>query len=238
MVDFPGKEHYDLRDLRQLVEVLRGEGGCPWDREQTHESLRRCMLEEAYEACGAIDEGDPLHLREELGDVLLQVIFHASLSAEEGTFDLDDVADAECQKLIYRHPHVFGDVRVSGSAQVLENWDVLKQAEKEQRSLSEVLEGVTPALPALWRAEKCLKKADKALGRSPDRQSALADLDGSLRALETAEPGTEAAEEAVGRLLFAAVTAAAALETDPEMALHRACGEMIGRVRQSESETQ
>ncbi len=237
MVDFPGKEHYDLNDFRRLVEVLRGEGGCPWDREQTHESLRRGTLEEAYELCGAIDEGDPAHLREELGDVLLQVIFHASLAAGEGLFDLDDVADAECRKLIFRHPHVFGDVQVSGSEQVLENWDALKQVEKEQRSLSEVLEGVTPALPALWRAEKCRKKAAKARGEVCSRQEALADLERCVRALETPESGSEEAEKAVGALLFAAVAAATALEADPEMALHRACEDMIERVRQDENET-
>ena len=119
MIDFQYKSFYDVDDLRRLVSVLRGEGGCPWDREQTHESIRRCMLEEAYEAAEAIDEKSTDHLREELGDVLLQVMFHSDIEADAGNFDLDQVADEECKKLILRHPHVFGDVQVSGADEVL-----------------------------------------------------------------------------------------------------------------------
>ena len=112
MVDFQYKESYDINDLREIVRILRAPGGCPWDAEQTHTSIRRNFLEEAYEAVEAIDEGSPEHLQEELGDVLLQVVLHARMEEEAGNFDLNGVADGICKKLIYRHPHVFGDVQV------------------------------------------------------------------------------------------------------------------------------
>ena len=227
MVDFPGKEKYTLSDFVQLVDCLRGEGGCPWDREQTHESLRRGMLEEAYELVGAIDEGDFLHIREELGDVLLQVVFHASLARDEGQFDLDEVADAECRKLIYRHPHVFGDASVADSAEVLKNWDVLKEKEKSQKTLAEVMAGVTSALPALWRAEKCLGKRAKAGKTLPDAGCALSLCRERLDALESAEESGR--EEALGELLYAVTDAARLMGIDPEAALHAACERAIER---------
>lgn len=227
MVDFPSKDRYDLNDFRSLVAVLRGENGCPWDKEQTHETLRRNMLEEAYEVCGAIDEKNPIHLREELGDVLLQVLFHADLSAENGGFDLDEIADAECKKLLYRHPHVFGDVEVANSAEVLQNWDLLKEKEKEQRSLSQVLEGVTPALPALWRAEKMqekMAKAGHALDHSP--QEAIQ----RVKALADAQD-----EESLSRLLYAVVGLCRQRGIDPEMALHGECERIILQQKSQES---
>ena len=230
MVDFPSKEFYDLADFIKIVDVLRGEGGCPWDREQTHESLRRGTLEEAYELCGAIDSGDAANLREELGDVMLQVIFHASLARDEGLFNLNDVADAECKKLIYRHPHVFGDVNVSGSDEVLVNWDILKEREKEQRCLSEVMEGVTEALPALWRAEKCQKKAEKAGEPLFAPGTAGEALHRSAAALADADD----AEKALGDLLFAAVAVAREKGVDAEMALHGACQRAIDAVKEQE----
>lgn len=230
MVDFPGKEFYDLADFIKIVDVLRGEGGCPWDREQTHESLRRGTLEEAYELCGAIDSGDAENLREELGDVMLQVIFHASLARDEGLFDLNDVADAECKKLIYRHPHVFGDVNVSGSDEVLVNWDILKEREKEQRCLSEVMEGVTEALPSLWRAEKCQKKAEKAGEPIFAPGTAEKALQEGVAALAAAAD----AEKALGDLLFAAVAVGRERGVDAEMALHAACQRAIDAVKERE----
>lgn len=115
MVDFQYKDSYGVKDLEEIVRLLRAPGGCPWDAEQTHQSIRRNFLEEAYEAVEAIDEGSPEHLKEELGDVLLQVVFHALMEQEAGRFDLDAVADGICKKLIFRHPHVFGEVSVSGT---------------------------------------------------------------------------------------------------------------------------
>ena len=125
MVNFQYKDTYGVSDLVEIVRLLRAPGGCPWDAVQTHESIRRNFLEEAYEVAEAIDEASPEHLREELGDVLLQVVFHAGIEADAGRFDLDGVADGVCKKLIYRHPHVFGDVQVSDTGEVLSNWEAL-----------------------------------------------------------------------------------------------------------------
>ncbi len=223
MVDFPSKERYDLNDFRRLVTVLRGENGCPWDREQTHESLRQNMLEEAYEVCGAIDEKDPIHLREELGDVLLQVLFHADLSAENGGFDLEDIADAECKKLIYRHPHVFGDVEADNSEQVLKNWDLLKEKEKEQRSLGQVMAGVTPALPGLWRAQKIQGKTAKAGAPfSNHGEAALRQVQALSAALTE-----EADKETLAELLFAVTELCRQRGVDAEPALHEQCEKVV-----------
>ena len=150
MVDFTQKAQYTVEDLRRIVALLRAPGGCPWDGAQTHESIRRNFIEEAYEVAEAIDEQSPAHLKEELGDVLLQVVFHASLEEDAGRFDLDDVADGICKKLIFRHPHVFGD----GGEGTAESWEALKRREKGQTTYTATLEAVAKSLPGLWRAEK------------------------------------------------------------------------------------
>ena len=173
MIDFEQKASYGLEDLAEIVRILREPGGCPWDREQDHHSIRRNLLEEAYEAAEAIDEESPEHLKEELGDVLLQVVFHARMEQEAGRFGLQDVADGVCKKLIYRHPHVFGDVAVSGSDEVLVNWEELKRKEKHQESAADSVDAVARSLPGLWRAEKVQKKAAKAGFDWPDVQGAL-----------------------------------------------------------------
>ena len=161
MVDFEYKKYYNINDFRNIIAILRGENGCPWDREQTHASIRRNLLEEAYEVCEAIDENDPEHLREELGDLLMQVIFHARIEEEAGRFNLDDVADGACKKLINRHPHVFGDLEVKDSRQVLQNWDNIKRVEKSQKTTASAMDDVARSLPALWRSEKMQNKARK-----------------------------------------------------------------------------
>ena len=162
MVNWSMKKSYNCRDLAEIVRILRHPGGCPWDQEQTHASIRRNFLEEAYEVAEAIDKGDVDGLREELGDVLLQVYFHTSIEEDAGRFTLDDVADGVCKKLIYRHPHVFGDVSVGSTGEVLSNWEELKKKEKGQLTQADALEAVAASLPALWRAEKVLKKAVRA----------------------------------------------------------------------------
>ena len=230
MVDFPGKEKYDLSDFRKLVEILRHEGGCPWDMEQTHESIRRNTLEEAYEVCGAIDEGDPVHLREELGDMLLHVLFHSSIEADAGRFDVDDVADAAVKKLVYRHPHVFGDAEGGSAEEVLDAWESIKEKEREQKKLSEVMEGVTAALPALWRAEKLQSKSAREGRTAPDAAAAAETL---RRCAGNIEQST-APEEAVGALLYAAVDMARLMGVDPEEALHGECERAIERQRRAE----
>ena len=229
MVNFQCKDQYDLNDLRKIVEVLRAPGGCPWDAEQTHESIRRNLLEEAYEVAEAIDEGSSDHLKEELGDLLLQVIFHARMEEEKGAFDISAVADGICKKLIYRHPHVFGDVKVKDSAEVLTNWDELKRKEKEQQTVTSVLDSVARSLPALWRAEKIQSKAAKVGFDWPDVSGALQKLEeevGELR--EAVENNTNYSEE-LGDVLFSAVNTARFLKVDPEEALGNTCDKFIGR---------
>ena len=233
MVDFPGKPKYGSDDLRQVVEILRGENGCPWDRVQTHETLRRNLLEECDELCEAIDRADTELMKEELGDVWLQVIFHASIEQEKGTFDLDDVADAECRKLISRHPHVFGDASFGSLGEELAAWEQLKRKEKHQRTPAEAMDAVCRTLPGLWRAEKIQKKGASVEDRT-DPEEILAGLRRSLEALSgAADAGDRKA--ALGELLFDAVYAARRFGIDPEEALHARCEEQIRRFRASET---
>ncbi len=153
------KQSYDFKDLLVLVEVLRSEKGCPWDREQDHKSIRKDFIEETYEVIEAIDTEDPELLREELGDVLLQVVFHTQIEAEQGSFDIDDVTDELCKKLIHRHPHVFGDVEANTTDKVLSNWEKIKSDEKQRVTVTHKLRAIPPMLPALMRAQKVGKKA-------------------------------------------------------------------------------
>ena len=236
MVDFQYKDFYDVRDLEEIVRILRAPGGCPWDAEQTHESIRRNFLEEAYEAVEAIDEQNPDHLKEELGDVLLQVLFHARMEQEAGRFNLDDVADGVCKKLIYRHPHVFGDVSVSGTGEVLTNWEELKRKEKGQATNTDALDAVARSLPALWRAEKVQKKAKKAGFDWPDISGALDKLSEELEELKTAVAEGTNVEEELGDLLFSAVNVSRFLKVDPEEALGRATDKFIHRFSRVEAQ--
>ena len=236
MVDFQYKDSYNVKDLEEIVHILRAPGGCPWDAEQTHQSIRRNFLEEAYEAVEAIDEENPDHLKEELGDVLLQVVFHARMEQEAGRFDLDGVADGVCKKLIYRHPHVFGDVAVSGTGEVLTNWEELKRKEKGQATNTDALEAVARSLPALWRAEKVQKKAKKAGFDWPEVSGALDKLAEELEELrQAAAQGTNVAEE-LGDLLFSAVNVSRFLGVDCEDALNQATDKFIGRFRKVEEQ--
>ena len=236
MVDFQYKDSYDVRDLEEIVRILRAPGGCPWDAEQTHESIRRNFLEEAYEAVEAIDEKNPDHLKEELGDVLLQVLFHARMEQEAGRFNLDDVADGVCKKLIYRHPHVFGDVSVTGTGEVLTNWEELKRKEKGQATNTDALDAVARSLPALWRAEKVQKKAKKAGFDWPDISGALDKLSEELEELKTAVAQGTNVEEELGDLLFSAVNVSRFLKADPEVALGKATDKFIGRFSKVEEQ--
>ena len=162
MVEFQRKDFYSYEDFLEIMRLLRAPGGCPWDREQTHSSIRRNFLEETYEVLDAIDHDDASGMCEELGDVLMQVAFHAQIEAERGRFTMANVVDGVARKLVYRHPHVFGDVQADTSQQVLTNWDVLKRREKGQRSTADAVEAVPHTLPALWRAEKIQSKTAKA----------------------------------------------------------------------------
>ena len=229
MVDWVSKKSYNIKDLEDIVRLLRGPGGCPWDAEQTHASIRRNFLEEAYEAVEAIDEESPDHLKEELGDVLLQVFLHAQMEAEIGRFTLDDVADGICKKLIFRHPHVFGDVNVSGSDEVLVNWEALKRVEKSQETYTDTLNAVARSLPALWRAEKVQKKAKKAGFDWDNVQGPLDKLSEEIAELRQAVEENSNIEEEFGDLLFAAVNLSRFLKVDSEMALTAATDKFIRR---------
>ena len=204
MVDFEYKSVYDVNDFRRIIEILRSPGGCPWDMEQTHESIRRNLLEEAYEVCEAIDEKDPEHLKEELGDLMMQVIFHSHIEEEKGSFNLDDVADTAVKKLIFRHPHIFGDTSVSGSQQVLQNWDELKKREKAQTTVTKTMVDVAESLPSLWRAEKIQKKAQKVGFDWQDIGGALDKLKEELSELSEAidEKDPEHLKEELGDLMM------------------------------------
>lgn len=234
MVDFDYHEAYTVADLMEIVRLLRRPGGCPWDREQTHESIRRNFLEEAYEVAEAIDEKNPDHLKEELGDVLLQVLFHTCIEEEQGRFTLDDVADGVSKKLIYRHPHVFGAREVSGTEQVLENWDELKRKEKGQATHTDALNSVARSLPGLWRAEKLQNKAKKAGFDWPDVTGALDKVSEELGELKTAIQEGSNVEEELGDLLFAAVNVSRFVHCDAEAALGKACEKFLRRFAQVE----
>jgi tetrapyrrole methylase family protein/MazG family protein len=232
MYDFPEKETYTLDDLRKLVRILRAEDGCPWDREQTHASIRRDFLEETYEAVEAIDRDDPVLLREELGDVLFQVLFHAQIEEENGRFTLDQVITDVTRKMVIRHPHVFSGLSVSGSGQVLDNWETIKNTVKGTQSSTETLQLVPETFPALMRADKLLKRADKAGAQATEAEA------GQLRsAFEKwdAMSGQESdASEALGALLAAVVGSARKKGVDAEMALLEACKGLIGRFAEAE----
>ena len=226
MLDFLCKESYDLRDFVALVSYLRSPNGCPWDQAQTHESIRRNFLEETYEACEAIDAGDLVHMREELGDVLMQVLFHTDIEREAGHFDIDDVADAACKKLVYRHPHVFRRDEPDAP-----DWDTMKQRERAQTTTAEAMDSVARSLPALWRCDKIQAKAAKTGFEWPDVHAALDKVDEETRELRAAVASgdTEAIGDELGVLLFAAVKVARFAGIDPEQAAHAACEKFIRR---------
>jgi tetrapyrrole methylase family protein/MazG family protein len=221
-------------DLLRVMHRLRGPDGCPWDLEQTHQSLGRHLLEEAHETLEAIDSGDPDRLREELGDLLLQVVFHAEMAGQEGTFDVDDVAEGIVRKLIRRHPHVFGDVEVESAAEVLVNWERIKTDEKGEHPLDEE---IPASLPALARAAKVQRRA---AGTGFDWRSAdgaaskvREELDEVMREVEGGE-APERIEEELGDLLFAVAALGRRLNVDPETALRKATrrfGDRFERMR-------
>nr|WP_302650453.1 nucleoside triphosphate pyrophosphohydrolase [uncultured Agathobaculum sp.] len=236
MVDFQQKEKYNFNDLLRIMEILRAPDGCMWDREQDHQSIRRNFIEETYEVCEAIDEQDPEHLKEELGDVLLQVVFHAQMEKEKGVFDIEDVADGVCKKLIYRHPHIFGTVEVGSSEEILRNWDELKRKEKHQKSDTDTLTSVAKSLPGLIRAEKLQKKAAKVGFDWDGPQGALDKVAEELDEVKRAAHGDGDTEEEIGDLLFAAVNVARHLGVDSERAMEKTCNKFIRRFAHMEQQ--
>lgn len=235
MVNFDRKSKYSYEDLLEVVKILRSEEGCPWDKVQTHTSLRRDFLEETYEAVEAIDQENPTLLREELGDVLLQVVFHADIEKDAGRFTMDDVCDGIVKKLVYRHPHVFADAHEETPEGVLDRWDALKRQEKGQRSTADAIDSVARTLPGLWRAEKIQSKAAKDGFDWPDISGALDKLDEETRELRQAVENQSNVMEELGDVLFAAVKVARFAGVDPEHAIAATCEKFIQRYRAVEN---
>lgn len=226
--------HKNLEELIEVIRVLRSENGCPWDREQTHTSLRPNMIEEAYEAVDAIDEKDPAHLREELGDVLLQVLLHSQIASESGEFDIEDVAKELKDKLIHRHPHVFGNTKVSCADDVVVNWDKLKQEEKTERKSQ--MDGISKAQSALMSAQKISKRAVK-VGFEWDKVETLWDcVNSELAEFKEAVDEDDKAhmEEEMGDILFAVVNLARWHKLDAEQCLITANNKFMKRFRKME----
>ncbi len=232
------KRRPSFPDLVALMAKLRAPEGCPWDREQTHETLRPYVIEEAYEVVEAVDGGDPDKLCEELGDLLLQVVFHAQLAAEEGVFDIEDVSAVIVEKLVRRHPHVFGDLKVAGADEVLTNWQAIKAREKGNAERTSILDGIPKGLPALMRALETSKRAVKAGFEWPDTAGVLDKVDeelAELRAEVAADAPKERLADELGDLLFTVVNVARRVGVDPEDALRRQLDKFSRRFRHIEA---
>ena len=229
------KGKYEFSDLVEIMVILRSEYGCPWDREQDHHSIRDDLIEETYEVIEAIDTDDPVLLREELGDVMLQVVFHARIEEEKNSFDINDVANDICAKLIHRHPHVFGDINVSGSSEVLSNWEKIKSDEKERKTVTDKLRSIPPMLPALMRAAKVGKKASCFdFATAEDVMDKIAEE--MVEVSDAMESGVQSdIEEEIGDLLLSVTSLCRKLGVKPEDALNRATDKFIDRFEKIEN---
>ncbi len=229
-MEFELKSRYDIGDLLDIVRILRLPGGCPWDAEQTHESIRASFIEETYEVLEAIDCGDTKLLREELGDVLLQVVLHTQMEQEKGAFNFTDVCDELCKKLVYRHPHVFASEEEMSAEQVLDNWEALKNAEKDRKTVQDCLSSVPPALPALMRSAKAQKRAAPFGFEYADALSALRELKAEIEELESAMAAEQGVQHELGDVLFSAVNVARLASVDAEQALSETTRRFSDRV--------
>jgi MazG family protein len=223
-----------IQKLRDIVAQLRAPNGCPWDREQTHAALRNDLIEEAWEVVDAIGRNDDAHLREELGDLLLQVVMHSQIASETGAFNLDEVAREIGEKLVRRHPHVFGEKKLGDSGAVLKQWDEIKRQEKGAES---VLDNISLALPALMRAEKVQKRAARVGFDWPDIHGVVEKIHEELRELEAAQQSGdhEKIVDEMGDVLFSVVNLARKLKTQPELALQQSTNKFIGRFKKLEA---
>lgn len=236
-MSFCEKPNYKFEDLLEIMKMLRAPGGCPWDREQTHKSIRQNFIEETYEVIEAIDTEDRDLLKEELGDVLLQVVFHAEMESEKNSFNIDDVCDGICKKLIVRHPHVFGDVTADTSEKVLSNWDKIKMQTKSQKTQSDAMDSVSKALPALMRSTKIQQKAAKVGFDWEDVSGALDKITEEVAELKEAiaENDKDHQAEELGDVLFSVVNVSRFLKIDSEEALYKSCDKFSERFRKVES---
>ena len=231
---FEQKLTYGYGDLLTVLRRLRAPDGCPWDREQTHESLKKDLREECYELMDAIDEKDDEHIVEECGDLLMNVLFHPIIGEEQGRYDDRDVTTEIVKKLIYRHPHVFGNVHVSSSAEVLKNWDALKQKEKGQQTVTATLRSVPRSFPAMLRCEKVQKKARKVGFDFDTADAAFYKIGEETQELRAAMNTGVGVEKEMGDLFFAAMNVCRLLGLDGEETLHRATDKFIRRFEQME----
>ncbi len=222
----------NIERLIEIIDILRSENGCKWDREQTHSTLKRNMLEEAYEAVDAIDDNDNKHLCEELGDVLLQVVLHSQIAKEENAFNIEDVAKGISDKLVHRHPHVFGGVKVTSTDEILENWEKLKKEEKPHRT--SVMDGISKSQSALMSAQKISKKAVK-VGFEWDNENSLYDcVLSEIKEFQEAKT-LDDKEEELGDILFAVVNLARWNKIDAEQALLKSNKKFMKRFREMEA---
>ncbi len=214
------EKKYTFQDLLDIVKKLRGEGGCPWDIEQTHQSIKQSIIEEGYELIETLDNEDWENVADESGDLLLQVVFHAQIGKENGEYNIDDVINAVCRKLIHRHPHVFGDVKVKDADEVLANWNQIKRDDRGQKSVAQDMEGVSKYLPSLMRAQKIQSKAEKGGYVFSEPVFAAESIANLLNVmLGNTEP--EIAEKYIGKVLFETVSIAKKMGIDAETALNR-----------------
>lgn len=229
--DFELKDKYEIDDLIKLVAVLRAPGGCPWDIKQTHESIKKNFIEETYEVIEAINKKDNDGLREELGDVLLQIALHSQMESEKGTFDFNDVANDICQKLVVRHPHVFGDVSAEDEKEALSRWDAVKLKTKGMKKQSEAIQKVPREFPALMRSQKIQEKAAKAGFDWNDVSGAVEKLYEEIDELKTAlnENNKESIKDEFGDILFSCVNVARFIDVDSEEALTAATDKFVSR---------
>ncbi|MEG0229626.1 MAG: nucleoside triphosphate pyrophosphohydrolase [Oscillospiraceae bacterium] len=242
MVDFNFKENYNINDLIEIMKILRSENGCLWDREQNHKSIRKNLIEETYEVIEAIDNEDTILLKEELGDVLLQVVFHSQMEEEHDEFNFNDVCNDVCEKLITRHPHIFSNVKVESTNDILSNWEKIKQKTKNQKSFFQTLESVPKSLPGLMRSQKVCHRAQKAIKIIGNEHSldnkiineninySFSQLKNLINCLEekinTNSEQTEYSDE-IGEILFSLTNLSNIMKIDCEEVIYKKIDEFI-----------
>ena len=231
------EKKYSYEELVSIISKLRSEEGCPWDREQTHTTLIPCLLEESYELMEALQNNDMKLMKEELGDVLLQIIMHSQIAKEENEFSIDDVINDLATKLVYRHPHVFKDTKVKDVEEVLKNWEELKKDEKNEKTLVESMDRVAKTLPSLIRSQKVQKKAIKSGDLNNDTVSTIEQIKSLLENFENKDKTLEKQEksELMGELLFNIVKISTFFDINPEIALTKSVEKFINRFRYIEN---
>lgn len=233
------KEKYSFSDLIDIMAHLRSAGGCPWDREQNHDSLKRYLIEETYEVLEAIDSKNTGGMAEELGDLLLQIVFHAQIGREEGTFDINDVIDGICRKMVLRHAHVFGDDRADTADEVVDKWEAIKKREKGQRTQTSVLKGVPSNLPSLMRSYKVQQKASQVGFDWDNVEDVITKVDEEIQELKDVykSKNVERITDEMGDVFFALVNLSRFLDVQPELALTGTVNKFIKRFEYIERES-